>query len=80
MTELSHLFGVSISRIKELFDLFAESGYDLNQNSDWKEIKRKFFNITEEKTDLRNELKKKGQLTPKINNQLKTIEKEDLKK
>jgi len=40
------IFDISINRIKELIDLFKQKDFDINK--DWKEIKRHFFNLTEE--------------------------------
>jgi len=40
------IFGIDIKKILELIDLFKSRDYDINK--DWKEIKRDFFNITEE--------------------------------
>ena len=42
------IFDINIIRIKELIDLFKEKDFDIKKDEDWKEIKRHFFNLTEE--------------------------------
>jgi len=48
MLKTGVFYGIPIARIKKLYDLFMEKGFDLREESDWKKIKRYFFNITEE--------------------------------
>ena len=40
------LFGVPFERIRELFDLFYENGYDLSDEQHWGFVKRDYFKIT----------------------------------
>ena len=41
------VYGVPITNIKELIDLFEEDGYDLKSKEGFKEIKRHYFKIVE---------------------------------
>ena len=55
MAEPGEIYGIPISRIKELIDLFMGRNYNLRDKGDWRRIKRDFFNILErdvKKTDL----------------------------
>ena len=43
MIFITEVLGVQLSRVRELFDLFMESGFNIRDDKDWEEIKRKFF-------------------------------------
>jgi len=43
LTKDATLFGVTWDRIKELFTLFAMDGYEVTDDEQWKDIKRKYF-------------------------------------
>ena len=40
---ITEIYGISLSRFRELIDLFVEQGYDIKDDSEWKELKRQFF-------------------------------------
>lgn len=40
---LVEIFGIPISRIRELFDLFMEKGFNLREKEDFERIKIEFF-------------------------------------
>lgn len=42
------IFDIPITRIRELIDVFMKNGFNIKNDEDWKELKRHFFNITEE--------------------------------